>query len=1140
SFRKREAHSDVKEEECFASELEPLELAEDDKSSPGTSLTLESSCDPEHFQKEEKEMENNSVEHNFENSTVQDDLEVNLSDCIKKELSFEKKEEKGLKIEKKTETEIDEVDVIPAEETVNLHTGETEDHSDNNILNVQTAVEQSGEICMEPKSTQTSNTVEPSSLAFDTSGKPELLNFLGDWPMEQTMGQRVKRSRRLEKSLKSDKESETPSQQLSEIGKEQVDLPETCTVEKGHEEENPPYSCYSLSSDKVTPELQMLGHWPVSASLEQRQQRSRRMRKTDQSDEDRNTEGDTSMNALETVDVIHELPVNTEEQQDTRSLPMHQEEIVASETVSEEKTQESRRARKHHKLALTFTNSSLPHPREEDHLSKLDVAEEKQDANLYGQKSSHSQTESQDFALLWRLEKRMLFPETTKVLHGRLDGFKPKDIDNASDSQEKIPYRVTYDKSTFVEESELISIDESEELDTLCKLFESVSFEALKDLYERCNKDIDWATGLLLDSDEKLCKAVGTECFRVSETEPVVADLDFEAGPNRDENLKDGKQTPQVLGAGDIFEASEGKNSSVSIAERATETAVTSPDASDSFTSTSLDNSVELKNSVDSAPRTEMSNAAAEVIELSISGKQKGESESPLADVNKSSLPQLDAGLPHDLNTTSTNLKYELNNENDSNPSESNAENSKGTDLLLEMDHAPLVGPRNSKELEMDKEAHESSTEIGGKEEIETPSWAAAKAKRQSPMPTSHAAFSIDCLELTLPPELALQLKEIFGPVGIDAGSLTAEDCVVHIDLNLAKVIHEKWKESILKRQRRDESCKLSPEGMLLIQRIDPDDSEVLLSQNADSKIQKKKTSWAADSSNDTQTKTPATSDVFPFMDHWNAQIQKVSLRQIISEEIAMQERQDLNRVPSTARKDCAAKLKEKQLFEMFPTINQNFLMDVFRDNNYSLEQTEQFLNCVLEADPVKTVIAQENVQQNEIVSSYSAAKNREKKAKKSKEEDDPLGEMFQDFEYPQYDDLRAEAFCHQQKRQECLKKAGEAYRMGMKPVAAFYAHQGRLHEQKMKEANHAAAVQIFERVNTSLLPMNVLDLHGLHVDEAVNQLSRVLQEKSEEYQQTGGKPYLTVITGRGSHSQGGVARIRPAAIRYLTSHNFR
>ncbi|NXS19558.1 N4BP2 protein, partial [Mystacornis crossleyi] len=513
SQRKREAHSDVKEEECFASEVKPIELAEVDKTSPGTSLTLGSSCDPEHFQKEEKEMESNSVEHNSVNSTVQDDLEVNLSDCIKKELPLEEKEEKGLKIDKNTETEMDEVDVIPAEETVNLHTGGTEEHSDNNILKAQTAVEQSAKICMEPKLPQTSNTVEPSSLAFDTLGKPELLNFLGDWPVEQTMGQRVKRSRRLEKSLKSDKEGETHSQQHSEIGKEQVGLPETCTVEKGHEEENPPYSCYSVSSDKVTPELQMLGHWPVSASLEQRQQRSRRMRKTDlnQSDEDRNTEGDTNMNALETVHVIHGSPVNTEEQQDTRSLPMHQEEIVVSETVSEEKTQESKRTRKHDKLALTFTNSSLPCPREEDHLSKLDVAEEKHDTNLGRQKSSHSQTESQDFALLWRLEKKMLFPETTKVLHGRLDGFQPKDIDNASDFQEKIPYRVTYDKSTFVEESELINIDESEELDTLCKLFESVSFEALKDLYERCNKDIDWATGLLLDSDEKLCKAVDTE-----------------------------------------------------------------------------------------------------------------------------------------------------------------------------------------------------------------------------------------------------------------------------------------------------------------------------------------------------------------------------------------------------------------------------------------------------------------------------------------------------------------------------------------------------------------------------------------------------------------------------------------------------
>ncbi|NXT77228.1 N4BP2 protein, partial [Zapornia atra] len=1117
NHREREEHSDAEEEKTFASYVEPPELAEDDNMFPSTSLTLESNCEPECFQKEEKEMENNSVEQNSENSTVQEDVDICLSDCVEKELPLEKKEDKGEKIEENTEAEMGEVDVTVTEETACLHAGGVEEDSDNNIVKIQTEVEQSGEMCAEPKSMQSGNVVETSSSAFDMSGKPELLNFLGDWPVEQTMGQRVKRARRLEKCQKSDKEGKTPSQQHPELATEQAGLPATCTPEQGCEEANVTSSCSSVSSDKVTLEFQMMGHWPVSGSLEQRQQRSRRMRKTslNQSDEGRNTEGDINRNALETIDVLHGTPVNTAEQPDTKNLHMHQPETVASETVGEKKTQQSKRMKKHHKLALTFTNNSLPHPKEEERLSVLNAAEEQHDSYSCRQKSSHSQTEPQDFAVLWRLENKMLFPETAKVLHGRLDGFKPKDVD-ASDSQEKIPYRVTYDKSTFVEESELTNIDESEKLNMLCKLFESVSFEAVKDLYERCNKDIDWTTGLLLDSEEKLRKDVDIECFQVREAEAVVADLDFKTSTNNSENLKGCERVPQVIGVGGISEPSDDKHSLLSTAEsRDTKAAVTDADVADLLTAASLNDLVEQKNSGDTAPRSDAGSSATG-IEPSLSGMQKIESESPVKEtVNKSSVSQLDADLgipmtlPHGPNATSTSCldqdKLKLNNKSDSNPSENNTENSKVTALLLEMDHAPLVGSKNGKELEADTETQ------GSKEEIEASRWDETKAKIQNPGPASRTAFSIDCLELTLPPELAFQLKEIFGPVGIDAGSLTVEDCVVHIDLNLARVIHEKWKESILKRQGRHESCKLSAEGPPVIQQINTDDSETLTSQNADSKIQKKKMNWISGSANDTQTKNPATSDVFPFMDHWNAQIQKVSLRQIISEEIAMQEKQDLNRVPSMARKDCAAKLKEKQLFQMFPTINQNFLMEVFKDNNYSLEQTEQFLNCVLEADPVKTVIAQEGVQQNEIASSYSAAKNREKKAKKSKEEDDTLSEIFQDFEYPQYDDLRAEAFCHQQKRQECLIKAGEAYRMGMKPVAAFYAHQGRLHEQKMKEANHAAAVQIFEKINTSLLPMNVLDLHGLHVDEAVNQLSRVLQEKTEEYQQTGGKPYLSV-----------------------------
>lgn len=56
---------------------------------------------------------------------------------------------------------------------------------------------------------------------------------------------------------------------------------------------------------------------------------------------------------------------------------------------------------------------------------------------------------------------------------------------------------------------------------------------------------------------------------------------------------------------------------------------------------------------------------------------------------------------------------------------------------------------------------------------------------------------------------------------------------------------------------------------------------------------------------------------------------------------------------------------------------------------------------------------------------------------------------------------------------------------------------KGHLHGKRMHDANHRAAVQIFQRVNSSLLPKNILDLHGLHVDEALEHLAQVLEDKT-------------------------------------------
>ncbi|TFK14862.1 NEDD4-binding protein 2 [Platysternon megacephalum] len=1163
-YGQKEVHVYVKEERLFASASKPPELAEEAKHASATSSAVENNLADKYFRKEEEEIENNLREHVSENSIIQGGVDISLSDYEEKEVSLGKKAVKREEIHRITETETSKTNEVKSEETTHLHICSCEhiqEHSDK-ILEVQTEKDQYNEIAVEPVVTPERSIMKQNGSSLDESVRPELLNFLGDWPVEQTIRQRTKRTRRIEKfSMKSDKEDKATSQHLLDSHKAEVDLvdiqQEVLPGEKRQGEENLVSDSFCvLGADKITPELQMMGDWPAMSSLQQRQHRSRRIskRSLSESDEAGNNKCDIQKNVFDTVDVLHGTSVSTEELQDTETSNFQEPERIASENISEKKPQQNKRTRKHHKLALTFTNRSVALSKPEEQLSTLNLLEEKPEKHICKQPSRYSQTEPQDFALLWRLEKKIIISENiisenTKVLHGRLEAFRPKDMDAASSSQEKIPYRVMYDKSTCVEESELISIDESENLNVLCKLFGSFSFDALKDLYERCNKDIVWATGLLLDSDEKLCKGEDIECLQEAGTEPATTDLEFKANTNYGENLKNSEQTSQIIGTNGITQLSE-NNLSVCYAESETADILeTDAKISGSLTRLLPSASVKLKNTKDIAPRTQAEDSGTDIIEQSISERQKINLK-VMSLVNETEekpvVSQLDVGLclpvtlPKVFNTAPTILKPKLNKEIDNTLSETYLESSKVNNMilpLLQMDQAPLKNcASDEEELETYKETQGNDMiSIGGDREESKPSnMDEDRTKILNPTSLSSGSMNINCLELALPPELALQLKEIFGPVGIDSGSLTVEDYVVHIDLNLAKVIHETWKESIMKRQRKEDEY-----YKLLMQ--DLDDSNTILSQSTDSKLQRKKMACPSLSSTETHSENLATSEIFPFMDHWNAQTQRVSLREIMSEEIALQEKQDLKRVPSMARKDCAARLKEKQLFEMFPTINQNFLMDIFKDNNYSLEQTEQFLNCVLEADPVKTVVAQEIAQQSDTLPSCSAIKNREKKAKKSKEAEDVLNEMvFQDIEYPGYDDFRAEAFLHQQKKQECLKKAEEAYRMGMKPVATFYAQQGHLHEQKMKEANHDAAVQIFEKVNASLLPENVLDLHGLHVDEAINHLSRVLQEKSHEYKQTGGKPYVCVITGRGNHSQGGVARIKPAAIKYLTSHNFR
>ncbi|XP_026555610.1 NEDD4-binding protein 2 isoform X3 [Pseudonaja textilis] len=981
----------------------------------------------------------------------------------------------------------------------------------------------------EPEFTETQN--KDGDFNSGSSVKPEMLNFVGDWPVEQTLAQRVKRIKRLEKRARRDKgDSSMPTATLDSLKNtsedktldlidchQELPLSDNRCEDKWDESDCnfPSMLVPEVNNTEVhTTELLMVGDWPVQ-TLQQRQHKMKRITKRDINETGglENSQDGVSVGDGTATSQLNETSADAEELwASSKGEPFQGSEITASEPLSEKKPVLNKRTRKHHKLALTFTNSlALNKPVEP--LSLCSWTEEKPNEVVGSQATKSSQTEPRDFALLWRLEREIVFSEGTKVLHGRLDGFVPKRVEAIPGCPEKIPYKVTYERSTYVEERELVRVDESEHLNILCKLFGSLSFDAIKDLYERCNRDMDWATGLLLDSAEKLCKEDDVGGLQEAEVRPAATE--------------------------DRFAGSVAGTQATAISRISHECEITKVPLGDD------------SGNISDHPAghgVHSSSGENETHPLPDAGEDISPSDPEVDPLNTQLKPRISRRLLENdpWRTSSVNEMDIALPDKDDGPSKATCD-AEEDQLQASLQEGPF--PEAASDLKRmeatdlsSAESHKSEqgTKMDCKSGIVVPTQREKNVsdqddgtiRLQNSIPPSKSV-TIDCLELVLAPELAMQLSEIFGPVGVDTGSLTPDDYVVHIDLNLAREIHDRWKASIMKR-REEELQKLLEEKPTLFEQLHPGKVDDVLSLYA-AEFQEQESSSTAGSA-----ESSAASDVFPYMDHWNVHTQRVSLREIMSEEIALQEKLTGKPFPWIAKKDCAAKLKEKQLLELFPTINANFLMDIFKDYNYSLEQTVQFLNSVLEADPIKTVIAKEPAQ-NARRSPSNTSKTRDKKAKRTKELEDILSEKgFQDTQYPGYEDFRAEAFLHQQQRQECLRKAGEAYRMGMKPVAAFYVQQGQLHEQKMKEANQDAAQQIFEKVNAAKLPINFLDLHGLHVDEALAHLSRVLQEKTKEHSLAGGIPYLYVITGRGNHSQGGVARIKPAVTKYLTSHKFR
>lgn len=138
------------------------------------------------------------------------------------------------------------------------------------------------------------------------------------------------------------------------------------------------------------------------------------------------------------------------------------------------------------------------------------------------------------------------------------------------------------------------------------------------------------------------------------------------------------------------------------------------------------------------------------------------------------------------------------------------------------------------------------------------------------------------------------------------------------------------------------------------------------------------------------------------------------------------------------------------------------------------------------------------------------------------------------------YQELRSQAGEFARQRNAAFDRARVAKLSGSTGEAARLAAEGHRLNDLMFEKHNEAANAIFEHRNPpDSRRRGILDLHGLHVQEALERLPEMLAELAG-----GGNSSLKsvrILTGSGHHCKGtGTARLRPAVEKWLTDNEFK
>lgn len=428
----------------------------------------------------------------------------------------------------------------------------------------------------------------------------------------------------------------------------------------------------------------------------------------------------------------------------------------------------------------------------------------------------------------------------------------------------------------------------------------------------------------------------------------------------------------------------------------------------------------------------------------------------------------------------------------------------------------------------------------------------------------------------------ALQLQEIFGSVGycIDTDVLSEDDLAIPVDLQLAKAIHTAWCKSFKQKFDREEAqlLEMMKQDEALAKRLQEEEEKMKMKEE-----QKKREEQYLVKHRGQQALTRHSIPGSPVAGHqglrgkmysgtsgspsYGYQSPAGSLRDIMDDHVAEEIGKDMQREDALSTEKAnsmAVKLRRNQLIERYPELNQSLLEDVFMKNNFDIDPTVEEIDAMVKtSEGVRNVYSEEVLQRMEEeqlkqaleessvegqfqqVTSRRSPKTQRRPQPQPDDDDEPnlkKHNKFQSLEHPGYHDYRAEANLHYQQRQECFKKASEAFRKGQRELAAYYSEEGHKHTALLQEANQRASEAILADKNKEQ-DDDTLDLHGLHVDEALEALETKMVEKSTRLAYSSPflrpSPYLNIITGRGIHSKYGIAKIKPAVINFLKTKGY-